>query len=609
MKRLCNYLSVALFCMLALCACSNDDDNPFVGTDNFILSWDVVVGDDTYSASIVGNKITLTVPDGTDLSEAKNEVSLCEHATISPDPNTITSWGQEQTFTVTSYAGEKREYIFNIQYSAISTSGTMFLNTQAEVDAFADSGVSVIDGVVYIATTDSKDPVISLNALSKITEITGTLFIGNYYQGDNLEGLNNLQLVGGLEIQNDGELLKTIELKSLRKVGNDLKLTYKIDALSYDKVEFPYLETVYGDILLGTETRIEIASLNLNSLRYVGNTFLFNLTDDVTQIEFPSLEHVVKITTYSTNLNYVSFPQLTSCQSIIFEESKELNINIPKVSELSGELNICPTDYATLLRGLKKIGHLYINYEISSLDLTGIEVETLEFYGRTNSSSCTITNGTDSFHGNLITNVGFPELGNIKYIYGDVTLRKKGDMTIEGIEVIDGVLRLAENLPPQSGQCTGLIAPSLKKLGSLALGDITGWGDKYFNTLICPQLTTYGGDLKFKLDKSFSAGELLELNVDISSLKSFDGSLEITGYFDWWDDSDTDNVTNLDMFKNLESVKSVKISSLKKIKSFSGLEKVASNISSESNWDLTDNAFNPTLADMKAGKTEITDFE
>ena len=246
MKRLCNYLSVALFCMFALCACSNDDDNPFVGTDNFILSWDVVVGDDTYSASIVGNKITLTVPDGTDLSEAKNEVTLCEHATISPDPNTITSWEQEQTFTVTSYAGEKREYIFNIQYSAISTSGTIFLNTQAEVDAFADFGVSVIDGVVYIATTDSKDPVINLNALSKITEITGSLFIGKYYQGDNLEGLNNLQLVGGLEIQNDGELLKTIELKSLRKVGNDIKLTYKIDAPSYDKVEFPYLETVYG---------------------------------------------------------------------------------------------------------------------------------------------------------------------------------------------------------------------------------------------------------------------------------------------------------------------------------------------------------------------------
>ena len=96
------------------------------------------------------------------------------------------------------------------------------------------------------------------------------------------------------------------------------RLTYKIDAPSYDKVEFPYLETVYGDILLGTGTRIEIASLNLNSLRYVGNTFLFNLTDDVTQIEFPSLEHVVKMTANFTNLNYVSFPQLTSCQKFYF---------------------------------------------------------------------------------------------------------------------------------------------------------------------------------------------------------------------------------------------------------------------------------------------------
>lgn len=71
-----------------------------------------------------------------------------------------------------------------------------------------------------------------------------------------------------------------------------------------------------------------------------------------------------------------------------------MSLAIPHVSELPGKLDIITTDYATLLKGLKKIGLLVINNEISDLDLTGIEVETLQFAARLNSSLCSITNGT-----------------------------------------------------------------------------------------------------------------------------------------------------------------------------------------------------------------------
>ena len=176
-------------------------------------------------------------------------------------------------------------------------------------------------------------------------------------------------------------------------------------------------------------------------------------------------------------------------------------------------------------------------------------------------------------------------------------------MTIEGIEEIDGTLRLESGLPPQYGPCTGLIAPQLKKLGSIAF-DLSD--NILFTTFQCPQLTTYGGDLKFKLGNHYPAGNLFDLDINISSLKKIDGSLEIEGYTTW--QGATDNVKDLAAFNALEYVKSVKITSLKAIESFGGLAKIAGNLSDETNWEVTDNAFNPTLADMKAGKTEITDF-
>lgn len=597
MKKL-YYLTIALVCAVAFCGCNDDDENPFVGTDNYISSWGVVLGEENYAASIAGNEITLTVPDGTDLSGAKHQVSICEHATLAPDPNTIESWDSEQTFTVTSFTGEKREYKFNIRYSAISVSGGFMLNTQAEVDAFANSNVSVIDGVVKIATESSEDTIKNLHALSKITEINGILTIGSFYSGEDLQGLDNIQTLGGLVISTGGDhsQLSSIELKNLRKINNYFNILY---SNKFEKIELPYLETVNGDISIRNGIT---ASLNLNSLKYIGGTFDFSMADEATRIEFPSLEHAMSIDVKSKMLEYASFPELSSCQDIS-SDSKNLSLSIPKLSELSGKLDIKTENYAVLLGGLNKVGHLVIKNAINNLDLTGKEIGTLEFGARISSSSCTITNGTDSFHGNLITTAGFPNFGDIKHIYGDVSICQKGVMTIEGIEGIEGSLKLKAGLSPQYGYCTGLIAPQLQKLGNIAF---SGSDNRYFNTFKCPQLTTYGGDLKFALGDDWTLGDILELDIEIPLLKRIDGSLIIEGYATW--DGNTDNVKNLAPFQNMESCKKVQITELKKIESFSGLKKIAANLSADTDWEVTDNGFNPTLADMKAGKTEITDF-
>ena len=434
-------LTLALICAVTCCGCNDDNKNPFIGTDNYISNWNVVLGEEHYAVSIAGNEITLTVPEGTDLSGAEHHMVICEHATIAPDPSTVTSWDSEQIFTVTSYTGEEREYKFNVRYSAISVSGGFTLNTQAEVDAFANSNASVIDGVVNIATQASEDTIKNLHALSKITEISGILTLGSYYYGEDLQGLDHIQSLGGLVIHAGGSgQLSSIELKNLRKIDNHFNMPNH----TYEKIELPYLETVNGNVSIRAT-----ASLNLNSLKYVGGTLDFLMADEVTRIEFPSLEHAMTINSKSEKLEYAHFPELSSCQAITSKDSKNLSLSIPKLNELSGELNIKTEDYAALLGGLNKIGRLVINNAITDLDLTGKEIGTLEFEFRINSSLCTITNGTDSFHGNFITTAGFPNFGDIKHIYGDVSICQKGVMTIEGIEEIEGTLHLKAGSVPQ----------------------------------------------------------------------------------------------------------------------------------------------------------------
>lgn len=118
---------------------------------------------------------------------------------------------------------------------------------------------------------------------------------------------------------------------------------------------------------------------------------------------------------------------------------------------------------------------------------------------------------------------------------------------------------------------------------------------------ICPKLETIDGDIQFKLHSTNK-----EFVFDIPALKTITGKLTIhAGMNSTWGKT----FTNLDAFSNLETVSAVTVMYGTSLKSFAGLKKAAESITDENNWETKNNSFNPTLADMKAGKTEITDFE
>lgn len=578
MKKLYS-LTIALLCAVAFCGCNDDDDNPFVGTDNYISSWNVILGEETHAASIAGNEITLTVPDGTDLSGAKHEVSICEHATIAPDPNTITSWNSEQTFTVTSYTGEKREYNFNIRYSAISVSGGITLNTQAEVDAYADSDVSVIDGVLRIAVAASEDPIENVDALSKITEITGALIVGAEYKGSDLKGFTNLQSVGSLEVSR----FNVIEFNNLKSVKNNLKVS------AYESISLPYLEMVGGDFYVMSP------NFNFNSLKYIGNACTI---DYCNIMDFPSLQYVgdgIDVDYGGDQLTAVNLPELTECKSLTLPVSAVLdNLVAPKLTELSGELSVnMKSGFEDFLAQFTKIGKLKVLMENVNLDLSKMSLQTLTFSDKIVATGCSIITGSDEMNFDLDVPVGKPDMTGIKKINGNVTLRQKGILVLDGIEEIHGTFTIEDGRQiGQYGYIIGLNAPELRSVGSIVC--------KTLGQFICPKLEKIEGDIQFKLHSTNK-----EFVFDIPALKTITGKLTIDAT---WTTSWGKEFTNLNAFSSLESASAVTVTYGRNLTSFTGLKKVAESITDENNWVTENNSFNPTLADMKAGKTEITDF-
>lgn len=589
------HLTIVLICAVAFCGCNDDDENPFVGTDNYISSWDVVLGEENYAASIAGNEITLTVPDGTDLSGAKHQVSICEHAILAPDPNTIESWDSEQTFTVTSFTGEKREYKFNIRYSAISVSGGITLNSQSEVDAYASSKVSVIDGVLRIAVKASDDPIENVDALSGITEITGGLIIGKEYKGENIIGFPNLQSVGSLNIKY-ADIVNNIELNGLKSIKGDVVISNN-EPLSTDIVESiscPYLEMVGGDISVSSQ------KYNFNSLKHIGNTCTIQ---NAVIIDFPSLQHVggeIKMEKV-TNLKTVNLPELTECESLSIpvgaKDAVLDNVSVPKLTEVPGRLCVyMPTGFEEFLAQFTKIGTLEVWTENVRLDLSKIELQHLTFSDNIVATGCSIITGSDEMNFDLDVPVGMPDMTGIKKINGDVTLHQKGILVLDGIEEIHGTFNIEDGRQiGQYGYVIGLNAPELRIVGSVVCNPTSGLGQ-----FICPKLETIDGDIQFKLHSTNK-----EFVFDIPALKTITGKLTIhAGMNSTWGKT----FTNLDAFSNLEIVSAVTVMYGTSLTSFAGLKKAAESITDENNWETKNNSFNPTLADMKAGKTEITDF-
>lgn len=326
-----------------LYGCS-DDNVPADADENFITSLTLTKDGESYSATISGNEIVMSVPYIVDLDNAAADISYTPSATILPNPNTFTQWDSEQIFRVTSYNGDTNEYVYKVIKTEIESEGDVVLKDQQAVDAFSDTNITVVKGNLVIGdNADNATPVNNLMALSAIKEVKGKIVILNNYAGGDLEGLN-MTSAGGLQIGTENSMsadskLYRCRIESLLSIDGDVEI--------YDGgiqfVEFDNLTKINGNCLL------KIASLTTIQCPCLAEVAKQLIVDgasksELTTLEFPKLEKVgdtLRVTGVD-KLAALKFPELRESGTIDFSHiGAELEtLSLPNLSIVNGDLTL-----------------------------------------------------------------------------------------------------------------------------------------------------------------------------------------------------------------------------------------------------------------------------
>lgn len=91
----------------------------------------------------------VSIPRNVSLEGATADYELCEQAILYPDPARITDWDNEHRFRVMAYNQTLRDYAYSVKRNDV-TAGSVALPTQADVEAFAATGATVIEGNLTI---------------------------------------------------------------------------------------------------------------------------------------------------------------------------------------------------------------------------------------------------------------------------------------------------------------------------------------------------------------------------------------------------------------------------------------------------------------------------
>ncbi len=303
------------------------DETLFKGVDNYIKSFKLKKDHLEFNASFTDTSIVVEVPDGLSLNNATAIVTLSENATIYPSPDSITNWNEEAQFVITAFNGLQKVYRYTMQHKAIELKGSVLLQTQAEVDAFGEKNITAINGNLIIGRQSGMDSIISLTPLNRLKTISHVLTIYPTYKGKDLTGLDNIEKIGALKIDNLNAIEK-VDLPSLKEAGSVyIKSTAEIfvyfesletvkqsiDLLApLAEVALPVLKSIKGNLQLysGTNNPTLIQKLSLPELVEVGD-LIFTLFNNATKLELPKLENVNNINLLGLQkLNFVTVPKL-----------------------------------------------------------------------------------------------------------------------------------------------------------------------------------------------------------------------------------------------------------------------------------------------------------
>ena len=448
-------------CLALLCtACSEEKTELPWGSDNYIVSFSLTTGADTYPAVIRDGRITVSIPYNVSLEDAQVSYELCEHASIYPDPATVADWDLEWQFLVSSYDNQNdRTYLYTVERTDIATDGSLTLRTQAEVDAFARSGINTVEGNLTIGGEDEENPVTNLDGLKNLVSVRCDLTITAAYTGETLAGLENLTTCESLRIgstAHPNETLRQLSLPALKEIKGDLC----VYGTALQTADFKSLQSVAGHFVLQSDALLQLTADELTTV--AGNmTLIGTIADEAKapceQMYFPKLQRIDGTLTLSrfdrlSGLG-TTFGVLTQAGALRYEHLALANTFEFPLIETTGNITVtdCPILRSVLLPALTDAG---------SLEITGCPaIETLSFPK------------AERFDGDvsLATLPAIKDFGEFLPALKAIS----GDLSIDDLPSLEGVLDLSGcTFSPNSTLDLRLVAAT--RLTELRGGDFGG---------------------------------------------------------------------------------------------------------------------------------------
>ncbi len=338
MKLLKYIYSLTAVAMLASCS-DSDEPIPADADDNFITAFTLAKDGQTYTAEINGEDMTITVPYTVDLDGATASMTYTPSAKILPDPATVHDWNNERVFRVVSYSGKSREYTYLLNRADISQLGDVTLASQSEIVAFGESGINVVEGNLIIGS-ESGEEITDLAALSPLKEVKGTVIILNSFKGNDLTGIDQLRVMGGLQMgTSETPSTSPIEVVTIHKAT---EMTGGIEIVNNNTsmVIAEKLETVNGNISVASSA---LQSLQFESLTSIGGDLAIDGLNKagITNFTVPLLSSVgggISVT-LCPNLATFTFPKLQTVGSIGLEKVPFSfdTLSLPELTEVSGD--------------------------------------------------------------------------------------------------------------------------------------------------------------------------------------------------------------------------------------------------------------------------------
>lgn len=477
MKKIVRVFSLLLVFGLLLAGCTKDEPL-FDGTDNGLSSFSITANGVTYQAAITDSQIILSVPQGTDLSNAAVNYELCEHAAIVPNPATILDWNSQYVFRVRSYSKTPREYTYTVLRTDVAKAGNVQLLTQTDVDNFIKLGITRIDGNLTIGS-DSKpvqDSIVNLEGLSALKEVRYNIIVHRSFAGGTLNGLHHVERCGGIQIGTATSPIVfpalsglSLSFPVLKSTGDIVVNSASVKSVSFDQLESvssfflaansivaikaPMLKEAVGGLSLensSSSTNSILPELSFPMLEKVGGKLSLQYFSGLTAVNLPKLTYVggdVNLSLNAGTLEALSFPELATVGgSVIVERAPGLlKFAMPKVQKITS-LIYNKSSYGTY--PLERIDFSALETIDKEVYLRGIALESLSL------PKLAIV-GTDFvlWDLKLVTSISIPsirKIGNKFQLYSTALLENIDISTLDTLGTLEfiGCLSLAKVKTP-----------------------------------------------------------------------------------------------------------------------------------------------------------------